>query len=163
KGGKEQIDQFTSRHWNPIQQNYKSFFKNAPKLRDKGKGKTEESSKTQITSKPIKSWYEICHEEDEKSSSSSKSSKNIILQDAQDPNEVGSQIKKWIEFLSQSPEVVMAFLQMKEETPLKQIVAEAANVSKNKEIVLHKRKSLKNILKETSFQDVFPKEIAVSS
>ncbi|MFQ6637967.1 hypothetical protein Gotur_013216, partial [Gossypium turneri] len=63
-----------------------SFFKNASKLRDKGKGKIEESSKTQITSKPIKSWYEICHEEDEKSSSSSKSSKNTKIQDAQDPN-----------------------------------------------------------------------------
>ncbi|MFQ6625852.1 hypothetical protein Gotur_006206, partial [Gossypium turneri] len=52
---------------------------------------------------------------------------------------------------------------MKEETPLKQIAAEAAKVSKNKEIVLHKPKSLKNVLKETSVQDVFPKEIAVSS
>ncbi|MFQ6646396.1 hypothetical protein Gotur_019339 [Gossypium turneri] len=52
---------------------------------------------------------------------------------------------------------------MKEETPLKQIAAEVAKVSKNKEIVLHKPKSLKNVLKETSLQDVFPKEIAVSS
>nr|KJB08963.1 hypothetical protein B456_001G115900 [Gossypium raimondii] len=52
---------------------------------------------------------------------------------------------------------------MKEETPLKQIAAEAAKVSKNKEIVLHKPKSLKNVLKETSLQDVFPKKIAVSS
>ncbi|MFQ6651776.1 hypothetical protein Gotur_023975 [Gossypium turneri] len=134
-----------------------------PKLRDKGKGKIEESSKTQITSKPIKSWYEICHEEDEKSSSSSKSSKNTIIQDAQDPNEIGSQIKKWIESLSQSPEVALAFSQMKEETPLKQIAAEAAKASKNKDIVLHKPKSLKNVLKETSLQDVFPKEITVSS
>ncbi|MFQ6630791.1 hypothetical protein Gotur_009922 [Gossypium turneri] len=48
---------------------------------------------------------------------------------------------------------------MKEET-LKQIAAEAAKISKNKEIVLHKPKSLKNFLKETSLQDVFPKEIA---
>ncbi|MFQ6645916.1 hypothetical protein Gotur_020454 [Gossypium turneri] len=52
---------------------------------------------------------------------------------------------------------------MKEETPLKQIAAEAAKISKKKEIVLHKPKSLKNVLKETSFQDVFPKEITVSS
>ncbi|MFQ6623738.1 hypothetical protein Gotur_003741 [Gossypium turneri] len=52
---------------------------------------------------------------------------------------------------------------MKEETPLKQIAAVAAKVSKNKEIVLHKPKSLKNVLKKTSLQDVFPKEIAVSS
>ncbi|MFQ6671136.1 hypothetical protein Gotur_035762, partial [Gossypium turneri] len=95
-----------------------------PKLRDKEKGKIGESSKTQISSKPIKSWYEICHEEEnEKSSPSSKSSKNTIIQDAQDPNEIGSQIKKWIESLSQSPEVVLAFSQMKEETPLKQIAA----------------------------------------
>ncbi|MFQ6623745.1 hypothetical protein Gotur_003741 [Gossypium turneri] len=79
------------------------------KLRDKGKRKIEESSKTQITSKPIKSWYEICHEEDEKLSSSSKSSKNTIIQYAQDPNEIGSQIKKWIESLSQSSEVALAF------------------------------------------------------
>ncbi|MFQ6654713.1 hypothetical protein Gotur_025587, partial [Gossypium turneri] len=156
KGGKEQIVQFTFRHWNPTQQNYKSFFKNAPKLRDKGKGKIEESSKTQITSKPIRSWYEICHEEDEKSTSLSKSSKNTIIQDAHDPNEIGSQIKKWIESLSQSLEVALAFLQVREETPLKQIAAEAAKVSKNKEIVLHKPKSLKNVLKETSIQDVFP-------
>ncbi|MFQ6623737.1 hypothetical protein Gotur_003741 [Gossypium turneri] len=49
---------------------------------------------------------------------------------------------------------------MKEETPLKQIAAVAAKVSKNKEIVLHKPKSLKNVLKKTSLQDVFPKEIA---
>ncbi|MFQ6657159.1 hypothetical protein Gotur_026958 [Gossypium turneri] len=81
-----------------------------PKLRDKGKGKIGESSKTQISSKPIKSWYEFCHEEEnEKSLSSSKSSKNTIIQDAQDPNEIGSQIKKWIESLSQSPEVALAF------------------------------------------------------
>nr|KJB23561.1 hypothetical protein B456_004G105300 [Gossypium raimondii] len=72
----------------------------------------------------VLSWHETCHEEDEKSSS--KSSKNTIIQDAQDPNEIGSQIKKWIESLSQSPEVSLAFSQMKEETPLKQIVAEAA-------------------------------------
>ncbi|MFQ6661993.1 hypothetical protein Gotur_029975 [Gossypium turneri] len=52
---------------------------------------------------------------------------------------------------------------MKEETPLKQIAAEASKISKNKEIVLHKPKSLKNVLKETSLQDVFPKEITVSS
>ncbi|MFQ6651779.1 hypothetical protein Gotur_023975 [Gossypium turneri] len=52
---------------------------------------------------------------------------------------------------------------MKEETPLKQIAAEAAKASKNKDIVLHKPKSLKNVLKETSLQDVFPKEITVSS
>ncbi|MFQ6658196.1 hypothetical protein Gotur_027567 [Gossypium turneri] len=52
---------------------------------------------------------------------------------------------------------------MKEETPFKQIAGEAAKISKNKEIVLHKPKSLKNVLKETSFQDVFSKEIAVSS
>ncbi|MFQ6637961.1 hypothetical protein Gotur_013216 [Gossypium turneri] len=52
---------------------------------------------------------------------------------------------------------------MKEETPLKQIAAEATKVSKNKEIVLHKPKSLKNVLKETSLQDDFPKEIAASS
>ncbi|MFQ6652554.1 hypothetical protein Gotur_024366 [Gossypium turneri] len=52
---------------------------------------------------------------------------------------------------------------MKEETPLKQIAVEAAKISKNKEIVLHKPKSLKNVLKETSLQDVFLKEIAVSS
>ncbi|MFQ6628623.1 hypothetical protein Gotur_007113 [Gossypium turneri] len=52
---------------------------------------------------------------------------------------------------------------MKEETPLKQIAAEASKISKNKEIVLHKPKSLKNVLKETSIQDVFPNEIAVSS
>ncbi|MFQ6652557.1 hypothetical protein Gotur_024366, partial [Gossypium turneri] len=135
-----------------------------PKLRDKGKGKIGESSKTQIPSKPIKSWYEIYHEEEnEKSSSSSKSSKNTIIQDAQDPNEISSQIKKWIEPLSQSPEVALAFSQMKEETPLKQIAVEAAKISKNKEIVLHKPKSLKNVLKETSLQDVFLKEIAVSS
>ncbi|MFQ6671131.1 hypothetical protein Gotur_035762 [Gossypium turneri] len=135
-----------------------------PKLRDKEKGKIGESSKTQISSKPIKSWYEICHEEEnEKSSPSSKSSKNTIIQDAQDPNEIGSQIKKWIESLSQSPEVVLAFSQMKEETPLKQIAAEATKISKNKEIVLHKPKSLKNFLKEASLQDVFLKEIAVSS
>ncbi|MFQ6664188.1 hypothetical protein Gotur_031376 [Gossypium turneri] len=135
-----------------------------PKLRDKGKGKIGELSKTQISSKPINSWYGICHEEEnEKSSSSSKSSKNTTIQDAQDPNKIGSQIKKWIESLSQSPEVVLAFSQMKEETPLKQIAAEAAKISKNKDIVLHKPKSLKNVLKETSLQDVFPKEIAVSS
>ncbi|MFQ6624500.1 hypothetical protein Gotur_003868 [Gossypium turneri] len=48
---------------------------------------------------------------------------------------------------------------MKEETPLKQITAEVAKISKNKEIVLYKPKSLKNVLKETSLQDVFPKEI----
>ncbi|MFQ6660310.1 hypothetical protein Gotur_028887 [Gossypium turneri] len=47
---------------------------------------------------------------------------------------------------------------MKEESPLKQIAAEAAKISKNKEIVLHNPKSLKNILKETSLQDVFPKK-----
>ncbi|MFQ6645912.1 hypothetical protein Gotur_020454 [Gossypium turneri] len=134
------------------------------KLRDKGKRKKGESSKTQISSKPIKSWYEICHEEEnEKSSSSSKFSKKTIIQYSQDPNEIGSQIKKWIESLSQSPEVALAFSQMKEETPLKQIAAEAAKISKKKEIVLHKPKSLKNVLKETSFQDVFPKEITVSS
>ncbi|MFQ6643861.1 hypothetical protein Gotur_017669 [Gossypium turneri] len=134
-----------------------------PKLRDKGKGKIRESSKTQISSKPIKSWYEICHEEEnEKSSSSSKSSKNTIIQDAQDPNEIDSQIKKWIESLSQSPEIALAFSQMKEETPLKQIATEAAKISKNIEIFLHKPKSLKNVLKETSLQDVFPKDIAVS-
>ncbi|MFQ6671132.1 hypothetical protein Gotur_035762 [Gossypium turneri] len=52
---------------------------------------------------------------------------------------------------------------MKEETPLKQIAAEATKISKNKEIVLHKPKSLKNFLKEASLQDVFLKEIAVSS
>ncbi|MBA0618415.1 hypothetical protein Godav_027771 [Gossypium davidsonii] len=52
---------------------------------------------------------------------------------------------------------------MKEETPLKQIVGEAAKISKNKEIVLQKPKSLKNILKVTFLQDVFLKEIAVSS
>ncbi|MFQ6623975.1 hypothetical protein Gotur_003339 [Gossypium turneri] len=52
---------------------------------------------------------------------------------------------------------------MKEETPLKQIAAEAAKISKNKEIVLHKPKSLKNVLKETSLQNGFPKEIAMSS
>ncbi|MFQ6624508.1 hypothetical protein Gotur_003868, partial [Gossypium turneri] len=52
---------------------------------------------------------------------------------------------------------------MKEETPLKQITAEVAKISKNKEIVLYKPKSLKNVLKETSLQDVFPKEIVVSS
>ncbi|MFQ6643862.1 hypothetical protein Gotur_017669 [Gossypium turneri] len=132
-----------------------------PKLRDKGKGKIRESSKTQISSKPIKSWYEICHEEEnEKSSSSSKSSKNTIIQDAQDPNEIDSQIKKWIESLSQSPEIALAFSQMKEETPLKQIATEAAKISKNIEIFLHKPKSLKNVLKETSLQDVFPKDIA---
>ncbi|KAH1097339.1 hypothetical protein J1N35_014260 [Gossypium stocksii] len=57
--------------------------------------KIGESSKTQISLKPIKPWYEICHEEEnEGSSSSSKSSKNTIVQDAQDPNEIGSQIKK---------------------------------------------------------------------
>ncbi|MFQ6658195.1 hypothetical protein Gotur_027567, partial [Gossypium turneri] len=135
-----------------------------PKLQDKGKGKIGESSKTQIFSKPIKSWYEICHEEEnEKSPSSSKSSKNTIVQDAQDPNEFGSQIKKWIESFSQSPEVALTFSLMKEETPFKQIAGEAAKISKNKEIVLHKPKSLKNVLKETSFQDVFSKEIAVSS
>ncbi|MFQ6664932.1 hypothetical protein Gotur_031871 [Gossypium turneri] len=39
---------------------------------------------------------------------------------------------------------------MKEETPLKQIAAEVAKISKNKEIVLHKPKSLKNVLKEAS-------------
>ncbi|MFQ6645660.1 hypothetical protein Gotur_019758 [Gossypium turneri] len=72
-------------------------------------------------------------------------------------------LKNWIESLSQSPEVALPFSQMKEETPLKQIAAEAAKISKNKEIVLHKPKSLKNVLKETSPQDVFPKEIAVSS
>ncbi|MFQ6645655.1 hypothetical protein Gotur_019758, partial [Gossypium turneri] len=69
-------------------------------------------------------------------------------------------LKNWIESLSQSPEVALPFSQMKEETPLKQIAAEAAKISKNKEIVLHKPKSLKNVLKETSPQDVFPKEIA---
>ncbi|MFQ6661992.1 hypothetical protein Gotur_029975, partial [Gossypium turneri] len=127
--------------------------------------KIVESSKPQISSKPIKSWYEICHEEENEksSSSSSKSSKNTIIQDAQDPNQIDSQIKKWIESLSQSPEVTLAFSQMKEETPLKQIAAEASKISKNKEIVLHKPKSLKNVLKETSLQDVFPKEITVSS
>ncbi|MFQ6623823.1 hypothetical protein Gotur_003505 [Gossypium turneri] len=52
---------------------------------------------------------------------------------------------------------------MKEETPLRQIAAEATKVSKNKEIILHKPKSLKNVLKEISLQVVFPKEIAVSS
>ncbi|MFQ6659624.1 hypothetical protein Gotur_028454 [Gossypium turneri] len=134
-----------------------------PKLRDKGKRKIGESSKTQISLKPIKSWYEICHEEEnEKSSSSSKSSKNTIVQDAQDPNQIGSQINKWIESLSQSPKVALAFSQMKEET-LKQIAAEAAKISKNKEIVLHKSKPLKNVLKEASLQDVFPKQTAVSS
>ncbi|MFQ6643863.1 hypothetical protein Gotur_017669 [Gossypium turneri] len=51
---------------------------------------------------------------------------------------------------------------MKEETPLKQIATEAAKISKNIEIFLHKPKSLKNVLKETSLQDVFPKDIAVS-
>ncbi|MFQ6659627.1 hypothetical protein Gotur_028454 [Gossypium turneri] len=51
---------------------------------------------------------------------------------------------------------------MKEET-LKQIAAEAAKISKNKEIVLHKSKPLKNVLKEASLQDVFPKQTAVSS
>ncbi|MFQ6652069.1 hypothetical protein Gotur_024108, partial [Gossypium turneri] len=52
---------------------------------------------------------------------------------------------------------------MKDETPLKQIAIEAANISKNKEIVLHKPKSLKNVLKDASLQNIFPKEIAVSS
>ena len=52
---------------------------------------------------------------------------------------------------------------MKEEAHLKQIAAKAAKISKNKEIVLHKPKSLKNVLKENSLQDVFPREIAVSS
>ncbi|MFQ6629533.1 hypothetical protein Gotur_007706 [Gossypium turneri] len=68
----------------------------SPKLRDKGKGKIgEPSRKTQISSKPIKSWYEICLEEENKRlSSSSKSSKNASHQDAQDPNRIGSQIKK---------------------------------------------------------------------
>ncbi|MFQ6654679.1 hypothetical protein Gotur_025565 [Gossypium turneri] len=80
-----------------------------------------------------------------------------------DPNEIDSQIKKWIEFLSQSPEVALVFSQMKEEIPLKQIVGEAAKISKNRKIVLHKPKSLKNILKETSLQDGFPKEVVVSS
>ncbi|MFQ6661932.1 hypothetical protein Gotur_029931, partial [Gossypium turneri] len=95
-----------------------------PKLRDKGKGKIGELSKIQISSKPIKSWYDICHEEEnEKSSSSSKSSKNTIVKYAQDPNEIGSQIKKWIESLSQSLEVALVFSQMKEETPLKQNTA----------------------------------------
>ncbi|MFQ6671364.1 hypothetical protein Gotur_035937, partial [Gossypium turneri] len=105
-------------------------------------------------------------EENERSSSSSKSSKNASFQDAHDPNEIGSQIKKWIESLSQPPEVALAFSQLKEEIPLKQIAGETAKISKknkNKEIVLHKLKSLKNILKETSLQDVFPKEVAVSS
>ncbi|MBA0632403.1 hypothetical protein Godav_001149 [Gossypium davidsonii] len=46
---------------------------------------------------------------------------------------------------------------MKKETPLKQIASEATKISKNKEIVLQKQNSLKNILKETSLQDVFPK------
>ncbi|MFQ6624513.1 hypothetical protein Gotur_003868, partial [Gossypium turneri] len=102
-----------------------------PKLRDKGKGKIGESSKTQISSKPIKSWYEIFHEEEnEKSSSSSKSSKNTIVQDAQDPNEIGSQIKTWIKSLSQSPEVALAFSQMKEESPLKQIAASDQTTTK---------------------------------
>ncbi|MFQ6624273.1 hypothetical protein Gotur_004283 [Gossypium turneri] len=65
----------------------------SPKLRDKEKGKIGETSNTQISSKLIKSWYEICREEENKrSSSSSKSSKNI--QDAQDPNEIGSKITK---------------------------------------------------------------------
>ncbi|MFQ6624363.1 hypothetical protein Gotur_004394 [Gossypium turneri] len=109
----------------------------SPKPRDKGKGKIGETSITQIFSKPIKSWYEICHEEENRrSSSSSKSSKNTFVQDAQDPNEIGSQIKKWTESLSQSPEVTLAFSQMKEEAPLKQIAGEAAKISKNKEIVL---------------------------
>ncbi|MFQ6650185.1 hypothetical protein Gotur_023329 [Gossypium turneri] len=129
-----------------------------PKLRDKGKRKIGESSKTQISSKSIKSWYEICHEqENEKSSSSSNSSKNTIIQYAQDPNEIGSQIKKWIKSISQSPEVALAFSQMKEGTPLKQIAVEAAKISKNKEIILHKPKFLKNVLKETSLQYVFSK------
>ncbi|MFQ6624168.1 hypothetical protein Gotur_004332 [Gossypium turneri] len=115
-----------------------------PKLRDKGKGKIGELSKTQIFSKPIKSWYEICHEEEnEIPSSSSKSSKNTIVQDAQDPNKIDSQIKKWVESLSQSSEVALAFSQMKEETPLKKIAGEATKILKNKEIVLHKPKSLK--------------------
>ncbi|MFQ6634362.1 hypothetical protein Gotur_011254 [Gossypium turneri] len=52
---------------------------------------------------------------------------------------------------------------MKDETPLKQIIGEVAKISKSKEITLHEPKSLKNILKETSLQDVFPKEIAVFS
>ncbi|MFQ6643076.1 hypothetical protein Gotur_017125 [Gossypium turneri] len=52
---------------------------------------------------------------------------------------------------------------MKEETPLKQIAGEAAKILKNREIVLQKPKSLKNILKETSLQYVFPKEVVVSS
>ncbi|MFQ6658191.1 hypothetical protein Gotur_027567, partial [Gossypium turneri] len=102
-----------------------------PKLQDKGKGKIGESSKTQIFSKPIKSWYEICHEEEnEKSPSSSKSSKNTIVQDAQDPNEFGSQIKKWIESFSQSPEVALTFSLMKEETPFKQIAASNQTIVK---------------------------------
>ncbi|MFQ6634204.1 hypothetical protein Gotur_011771 [Gossypium turneri] len=108
----------------------------SPKLKDKGKGKgkgkiEEPSTKTQISLKPIKSWYEICLEEENgRSSSSSKSSKNASHQDAKDPNEIGSQIKKWIESLSQSPEAALAFSQLKEEIPLKQIAGETTKISK---------------------------------
>lgn len=129
-----------------------------PKLRDKGKGKMQEaSSKNQISTKPIKSWSEIFQQEANEETSSSKSSAGVPVQDAQDPNEISSQVKKWIESLSQSPEVALAFSQMKDGNPLQKIAAEAVQISKNREIVLHKPKSLANISKQDSLQEIFPK------
>ena len=110
-----------------------------PKLRDKGKAKKEEQeskqTKPKITTKPVKSWYDICVQEEENEGSSSSRissspSQNASLPDAQDPTKIDSQIKKWIASLVQSPEVVLAFSQSKEETPLKQIASQVAKFQK---------------------------------
>ena len=109
-----------------------------PKLRDKGKGKKEDTS-----SKPVKSWYEICaQEENEESSTSSKCSNPELFQDGQDPNEISTQIKRWIESLSQSPELALAFSQTKDDNPFKQIAAQAAKVSKKIERMFYTNQNL---------------------
>ena len=61
---------------------------------------------TTSTSKPIRSWREIFEQEQNEENTSSKlsrSSEAPILQDAQDPDELSPEVKKWIESLSQSP------------------------------------------------------------
>ncbi|EOX92981.1 Uncharacterized protein TCM_001839 [Theobroma cacao] len=104
-----------------------------------------------ITQKPIKSWYEICTQEEQESQKEVGTSSNPlqIFQDSQYPYELNTQIKQWIESLSQSPEVALALASQKDQTPLKQIAVSALESSKKKEIVLHRPKTLQTIFPES--------------
>ena len=79
-----------------------------PKKKDKDKVSQSQEFKTAIVPKQIKTWYDIVVEDEASSSKPTQIKKEI---------EPTKDIQKWVEMLSQSPEMVIALQNLSQSQP----------------------------------------------